>query len=54
MDFSRARDYALAVYKKSANFRDAHTQVLTHTLPDSAAEQQTRYDEYLKSQGIEA
>jgi hypothetical protein len=34
-----------AVYK----MREVIGQVLTHTLPDSAAEQQTRYTQYLKS-----
>ena len=35
----------LAVYK----MRDVIGQILTHTLPDSAAAQQTAYGEYLKS-----
>ena len=31
------------------NMREVIGQILTHTLPDSAAEQQARYTEYLKS-----
>src|SRR3954463_13319098 len=38
-------DQQCVVYK----MREVIGQVLTHTLPDSAAEQQTRYEEYLKS-----
>ena len=36
-------DQQRVIYK----MREVIGQVLTHTLPDSAAEQQTRYDEYL-------
>src|SRR5712691_498894 len=38
-------DQQCVVYK----MREVIGQILTHTLPDSAAEQQTRYEEYLKS-----
>src|SRR5262249_43792862 len=38
-------DQQRVVYK----MREVIGQVLTHTLPDSTAEQQTRYEEYLKS-----
>jgi len=37
------------VQRVSFQLREVIGQVLTHTLPDSAPEQQARYDEYLKS-----
>jgi hypothetical protein len=41
--------YDGAVQRVAYQMREVIGQVLTHTLPDSAAEQQTRYRQYLKS-----
>jgi hypothetical protein len=41
--------YDGAVQRVAYPIREVIGQVLTHTLPDSAAEQQTRYTEYLRS-----